>query len=99
MTDTKALTSNTLALKSHPRLVMEQPQRRPAHHHPIPVRRLDALRVHHTATRRGEIRDAALARAVHVVGEGEEGVGGAGDAGELRRPRLLIRLGEEGGGA
>lgn len=71
---------------------MKQSQIRMCEDNPKLICRLDTLRIHHAPGRRGQIRHAALRRAIDVVREWEEGVTGARHALEARAPlRPLLR--------
>ena len=59
----------------------------------------DTLGIHHTPTRCGKVLDAAPERTVDVVGEGEECVARARDAGELARVLRTLLGGERRGHA
>jgi hypothetical protein len=69
---------------------MEKPQRRVSENDSVLVRRLDALLVHDTPRRRGEIPNAALLHAMHVIREREERVTRACHA--VKPPRVLRAL-------
>ncbi len=71
-------------------LVMEKTQRRVSKNDSVLVRRLDALLVHDTSGRRGEISNAALLCAMNVIWEREKCVAGACHAIEL--PRVVRAL-------
>lgn len=69
---------------------MEKSQRRVSETDSVLVRRLDAFLVHDASGRRGEIPNAALLRAMHVVREREERIAGTRHAVEL--PRVVRAL-------
>ena len=64
---------------------MEKPQRRVNENDSVLVRCFDAFFVHDTSRRRGEIPNATLLRAMHVVREREKCIAGTRHAVELSR--------------
>ena len=70
--------------------VVEQPHPRKRHHDAILIGRLNDIVVPDAAAGLGDVLHAGLSRSLHVVAEGEEGVGAAGDAGEGRDPGALL---------
>lgn len=63
-------------------------------HHPVFIRRLDTLGVHHTSARRSEVPNPALPRPVDIVSKGEERIARARHPIQLARPRLSFLLGQ-----
>lgn len=61
-------------------------------HHPVFVRRLDTLGVHHTSARRSEVPHPALPRPMDIVSKGEERIARARHPIQLARPRLSLLL-------
>ena len=70
--------------------MVEKPQRRVSENDPVLVRRLDTLLVHDASCRRGEVPNATLLRAMHVVRKREKRVAGTCHAVEL--PRVIRAL-------
>ena len=70
--------------------MVEQPHPGERHHDAVLIRRLDDIVVPNAAAGLGDILDAGFSGPLHVVAEGEEGVGAAGDAGEGGDPGLFL---------
>ena len=70
--------------------MMEQPQAGEGHDHAVFVRRFDHMIVPDGAARLHDVGNAALSGPLHIVPEGEEGVGTHGDAGLGGDPGFLF---------
>ena len=74
--------------------MVEQTHSGECHGHAVAITALDNVAVALGAAGLCDISYAALAGAVDIIGEGEEGVGAQGDIGDLRQPCGLLLLGE-----
>jgi len=70
--------------------MVEQSQRGVRKHHPMLVRRLDALLIHDTSARSGQIFHTTLPRPMHVIWEWEESITRACGLIQLLSPFLLL---------
>ena len=75
-------------------LMVEEPHPGKRHHNTILVAGLDDVVIPDGAAGLGDVLHAGLVGPLHVVTEGEEGVGAQGDAGELCDPLLFLLGGE-----
>ena len=71
---------------------MEQPHPRKAHGHAVFVGGFDDVVIPDGAAGLGDVLHAGLAGTLHIVAEGEEGIGPAGDAGLGGDPGLFLLL-------
>jgi hypothetical protein len=71
---------------------MEQPQRRMRKHNLMLIRRLDALLIHNTPTRRRKVPHPALPCTMHIIREREERIARTRNPIQLTRPLPLFLL-------